>query len=189
MLKTSIENDIERVLLSEEQIKNAVKKIAAEITADYQNSSKNLLLVCILKGSLPFTADLLKEIKIPCTLDFMKVSSYGSETVSTGQVKIKYDLAEETLEDYDVVVIEDIIDTGHTLSNLLVHLKNRHAHSVKLCALVNKPDRRIVNVNVDYCGYTIPDKFVVGYGLDYDEKYRNLPYIGILKEEVYKNKL
>ncbi|MBR5308344.1 MAG: hypoxanthine phosphoribosyltransferase [Clostridia bacterium] len=181
----NIENDVKKVLITEEQIKEAVKRIAEEITRDHENSDKQLLLVCILKGSLPFTSDLLKELRIPCILDFMKVSSYGSGTVSTGQVKVKYDLSYETLEDYDVVVIEDIIDTGHTLSNLLVHLKNRQAHSVKLCALVDKPDRRLVDVHVDYKGYTIPDEFIIGYGLDYNEEYRNLPYIGVLKEEVY----
>lgn len=186
MAKYNIERDVKKVLVSEEQIKSAVKRIADEITRDHINSEKQLLLVCILKGSLPFTSDLIKEIRIPCILDFMKVSSYGSGTVSTGQVKVKYDLSYETLEDYDVVVIEDIIDTGHTLSNLLVHLKNRQAHSVKLCALVDKPDRRLVDVHVDYLGYTVPDEFVIGYGLDYNEEYRNLPYIGVLKEEVYK---
>lgn len=182
----NIENDVKKVLISQEQIKQAVSRIAKRITEDHKDSDRQLLLICILKGSLPFTSDLLKEIPIPCILEFMKVSSYGSGTVSTGQVKIKYDLSYETLEDYDVVVIEDIIDTGHTLSNLLIHLKGRHAHSVKLCALVDKPDRRLVDVNVDYCGYTIPDEFVIGYGLDYNEKYRNLPYIGVLKEEVYQ---
>lgn len=186
MTKYNIEQDVERILITEEQIKAAVKRIADEITRDHMDSGKQLLLVCILKGSLPFTADLIKEIRIPCILDFMKVSSYGSGTVSTGQIKVKYDLSYETLENYDVVVVEDIIDTGHTLSNLLTHLKNRHAHSVKLCALVDKPDRRQIDVHVDYCGYTIPDEFVIGYGLDYDEKYRNLPYIGVLKEEIYK---
>ena len=186
MAKYNIERDVKKVLVSEEQIKSAVKRIAEEITRDHINSEKQLLLICILKGSLPFTSDLIKEIRIPCILDFMKVSSYGSDTVSTGQVKVKYDLSYETLEDYDVVVIEDIIDTGHTLSNLLVHLKNRQAHSVKLCALVDKPDRRLVDVHVDYLGYTVPDEFVIGYGLDYNEEYRNLPYIGVLKEEVYK---
>ena len=186
MAKYNIERDVKKVLVSEEQIKSAVKRIAEEITRDHINSEKQLLLICILKGSLPFTSDLIKEIRIPCILDFMKVSSYGSGTVSTGQGKVKYDLSYETLEDYDVVVIEDIIDTGHTLSNLLVHLKNRQAHSVKLCALVDKPDRRLVDVHVDYLGYTVPDEFVIGYGLDYNEEYRNLPYIGVLKEEVYK---
>ena len=182
----NIENDVKKVLISQEQIKEAVSRIAEKITQDHKDSEKQLLLVCILKGSLPFTSDLLKQIPIPCILEFMKVSSYGSGTVSTGQVKIKYDLSYETLEDYDVVVVEDIIDTGHTLANLLLHLKERHAHSVKLCALVDKPDRRLVDVKVDYCGYTIPDEFVIGYGLDYNEKYRNLPYIGVLKEEVYQ---
>lgn len=186
MNNSSIEKVVEKVLITEQQISDAVKRIAAQITEDHKDSDKKLLIVCILKGSLPFTADLLKEIRIPCTLDFMKVSSYGSGTTSSGQVKIQCDLSVETLEDYDVVVVEDIIDTGHTLSNLLIHLRNRNAHSVKLCALLNKPDRRVVDVKVDYCGYTIPDEFVIGYGLDYNEFYRNLPYIGVLKEEVYK---
>ncbi len=186
MNNAHIEKVVEKVLITEEQIREAVKRIAAEITADHKDSDKQLLIVCILKGSLPFTADLLKEIKLPCILDFMKVSSYGSGTTSSGQVKIQCDLSFETLENYDVVVIEDIIDTGHTLSNLLVHLRNRNAHSVKLCALLNKPDRRVVDVKVDYCGYVIPDEFVIGYGLDYNELYRNLPYIGVLKEEIYK---
>ena len=186
MVTTSVESVVKEILITEEQIKEAVKRIAAEITRDYENSDKKLLIVCILKGSLPFTADLLKEIKLPCILDFMKVSSYGSGTISTGQIKIQCDLSFETLEDYDVVVVEDIIDTGHTLSNLLVHLKNRNAHSVKLCALLDKPDRRVADVKVDYRGYEIPDAFVIGYGLDYNEEYRNLPYIGVLKEEVYQ---
>ncbi len=185
MEKHLIENDIEYTLVTKEQIKEAVGKIAAEITEDFKDSDKELMILCILKGSLPFTADLLKEIRIPCILDFMKVSSYGSGTVSTGQVKIKCDLDVETLENYDVVVVEDIIDTGHTLANLLVHLEGRKAHSVKLCTLLDKPSRRESDVKVDYCGFTIPDAFVVGYGLDYDERYRNLPYIGVLKEEVY----
>ncbi len=186
MTKQLTTDGVKKILVTEEQINEAVKKIAAQITKDHENSDKKLLIVCILKGSLPFTADLLKEIKLPCILDFMKVSSYGSGTVSTGQVKIQCDLSYETLEDFDVVVVEDIIDTGHTLSNLLVHLKNRNAHSVKLCALLDKPDRRVAKVEVDYCGFTIPDEFVIGYGLDYNEIYRNLPYIGVLKEEVYK---
>lgn len=186
MAYKNIEADVERILVSEDQIKQAVKRIAAEITADHKDSDKTLLIVCILKGSLPFAADLLKEIKQPCILDFMKVSSYGSGTNSTGQVKIGCDLSYETLEDFDVVVVEDIIDTGHTLSNLLVHLQNRHAHSVKLCTLLDKPSRRVAKVKVDYCGFTVPDEFVIGYGLDYNEIYRNLPYIGILKREVYE---
>ncbi len=186
MNSNSIENNVKKILVSEDEIKEAVKRIAAEITEDHKNSEKRLLILCILKGSLPFCADLLKEIKLPCVLDFMKVSSYGSGTTSTGQVKIQCDLSVETLEDYDVVVVEDIIDTGHTLANLLVHLKNRNAHSVKLCALLDKPERRLTPVKVDYLGFTVPDEFVIGYGLDYGELYRNLPYVGVLKEEVYK---
>jgi hypoxanthine phosphoribosyltransferase len=173
-----------RVMITEEEINKKIGEIAKQITEHY--AGKQVHLICILKGGAFFMCELAKRIDLPVSMDFMKVSSYGSGTVSTGQVKVKYDLSYETLENYDVVVIEDIIDTGHTLSNLLVHLQNRNAHSVKLCALVDKPDRRLVDVKVDYCGYTIPDEFVIGYGLDFDEKYRNLPYIGVLKEEVYQ---
>ena len=186
MEKQPVANDLKKVLITKEQIEEAVDRIAGEITRDFRDSEKQLMILCIMKGSLPFTADLLKRIPIPCILEFMRVSSYGSATVSTGQVKIICDLDEETLEDFDIVVVEDIIDTGHTLSNLLVHLRERRAHTVKLCALLDKPSRRKADVRVDYCGYTIPDEFAVGYGLDYDEKYRNLPYIGVLKEEIYR---
>lgn len=183
----SIEKDVESILVSEEQIKEAVKRIANEITDDFRDSDKQLLLVCVLKGSLMFISDLMKEIKLPAKIDFMKVSSYGSGTVSNGQVKIRYDLDTDSLDNYNVVVVEDIIDSGHTLANLLIHLKNRGANTVKLCALLDKPSRRVVDVKIDYCGFTIPDAFAIGYGLDYDEKYRNLPYIGILNPEVYSN--
>ncbi len=183
----NIENDVESILVTNEEINGAVKRIAAEITADFAESDKQLLLVCVLKGSLMFISDLMKEIKLPLKVDFMKVSSYGSGTVSNGQVKIRYDLDTDSLENYNVVVVEDIIDSGHTLANLLIHLKNRGANTVKLCALLDKPSRRVVDVDIDYKGFSVPDAFAIGYGLDYDEKYRNLPYIGVLKPEIYSN--
>lgn len=183
----TIENDVQRMLISEEQIHEAVKRIAGEIERDFGDSDKKLLFICILKGSLLFMSDLMKEIKLPLDVDFMKVSSYGSGTVSTGQVKIRCDLDTDSLEDYNVIVIEDIVDTGHTLANLLIHLKNRGAQSVKLCTLLDKPSRRTIDVNIDYKGFTIENEFVIGYGLDFNEKYRNLPYVGVLKKEMYEN--
>lgn len=183
----TIENDVQRVLISEEQIHEAVVRIAGEIENDFKDSDKKLLLICILKGSLLFMSDLMKQIKLPLDVDFMKVSSYGSGTTSTGQVKIRCDLDTDSLEEYNVIVVEDIVDTGHTLANLLIHLKDRGAQTVKLCTLLDKPSRRTIDVKIDYKGFTIENEFVIGYGLDFDEKYRNLPYVGVLKKEMYEN--
>ena len=183
----TIENDVQRVLITEEQIQEAVKRIAGEIENDFKDSDKKLLLICILKGSLLFMSDLMKQIKLPLDVDFMKVSSYGSGTSSTGQVKIRCDLDTDSLEEYNVIVVEDIVDTGHTLANLLIHLKDRGAQTVKLCTLLDKPSRRTIDVRIDYKGFTVENEFVIGYGLDFDEKYRNLPYVGVLKKEIYEN--
>lgn len=183
----TIENDVQRVLITEEQIQEAVKRIAGEIENDFKDSDKKLLLICILKGSLLFMSDLMKQIKLPLDVDFMKVSSYGSGTTSTGQVKIRCDLDTDSLEEYNVIVVEDIVDTGHTLANLLIHLKDRGAQTVKLCTLLDKPSRRTIDVRIDYKGFTVENEFVIGYGLDFDEKYRNLPYVGVLKKEIYEN--
>ena len=183
----TIENDVQRVLITEEQIQEAVKSIAGEIENDFKDSDKKLLLICILKGSLLFMSDLMKQIKLPLDVDFMKVSSYGSGTTSTGQVKIRCDLDTDSLEEYNVIVVEDIVDTGHTLANLLIHLKDRGAQTVKLCTLLDKPSRRTLDVRIDYKGFTVENEFVIGYGLDFDEKYRNLPYVGVLKKEIYEN--
>ena len=183
-----INSDIKEVLYSEEEIKKIVKRLADQITDDYSsysNSGKKLMLVCILKGSLIFMSDLMREIDLPLVVDFMKASSYGSGTKSSGMVHVTLDLKYESLKDYNVIVVEDIVDTGNTLAFLLGYIKDKGANSVKLCTLLDKPSRRTCNVNVDYKGAAIPDEFVVGYGLDFDEKYRNLPYIGILKPEVY----
>ena len=176
------DNDIQEVLFSEEQLKNRVQEIARQITADYQG--KEIMLISVLRGSFVFMADLCRAIDLPCTLDFMAVSSYGKGTKSSGQVQITKDLSED-ITDRHIIVVEDILDSGNTLSYLLKILENRHPASIRLCTLLDKPDRRVKPVQVHYSGFTIPDAFVVGYGLDYAEKYRNLPYIGILKPEVY----
>ena len=176
------DNDIQEVLFSEEQLKNRVQEIARQITADY--AGKEIMLISVLRGSFVFMADLCRAIDLPCTLDFMAVSSYGKGTKSSGQVQITKDLSED-ITDRHIIVVEDILDSGNTLSYLLKILENRPPASIRLCTLLDKPDRRVKPVQVHYSGFTIPDAFVVGYGLDYAEKYRNLPYIGILKPRVY----
>lgn len=174
--------DIERVLVSEEEIKDAVKKIAENIKNDYKD--KDVLFVGLLKGSVAFMADLLKAYDASCTIDFMAVSSYGSGTQSSGRVNIIKDLS-QPIEGKDIVIIEDIIDSGNTLSFIKAYFETKKANTVKICTLLNKPSRREVYINVDYIGFDIPDEFVVGYGLDFDEHYRNLPYVGVLKRSVY----
>ncbi|HJG87803.1 hypoxanthine phosphoribosyltransferase [Pseudoflavonifractor capillosus] len=177
-----LEQDIERVLFSEEELDRRVSEIAAEINRDY--AGKEPMLISVLRGSFVFMADLIRKIEVPCTVDFMSVSSYGRGTTSSGQVQITKDLSDD-IEGKDIIVVEDILDSGNTLSYLLQLLQARKPASMKLCTLLDKPDRRVKEVHVDYTGFTIPDEFVVGYGLDYAEKYRNLPYIGILKPRVY----
>ena len=166
-----------RVLLSEEELDRKIAELGERISKDYEGESVHL--ICILKGSIFFTCELAKRITVPVTIDFMCVSSYGASTVSSGKITIKKDL-EESIEGRNVIVIEDIIDTGRTLRYLLDDLSARGPKRLKLCAMLDKPDRRITDVAVDYTGFEIPDEFVVGYGLDYDQRYRNLPYIGIL---------
>ena len=165
------------VHLTEEQIEQRVRELGAEISKVY--GDEPVCLICILKGSVFFTCELAKRITVPVTMDFMTVSSYSSGTTSSGNVKIKKDL-DEDIAGKNVVVIEDIIDTGRTLACLLEILKERNPKKLKLCTLLDKPDRRIADVSVDYTGFVIPDEFVVGYGLDYDQRYRNLPYVGVL---------
>ena len=177
-----LEKDIQEVLFSEEQLKTRVREIAAQIEQDY--AGKEIMLISVLRGSFVFMADLCRAIDLPCTLDFMAVSSYGKGTKSTGQVQITKDLSED-ITGRHLIVVEDILDSGNTLSYLLKILQHRHPASVRLCTLLDKPSRRKVPVEIHYTGFTIPDAFVVGYGLDYAEMYRNLPYIGILKPEVY----
>lgn len=167
-----------RVMLSEEEVEQRIKEIADQISKDY--AGREVHLICVLKGSIFVTCELAKRITVPVSLDFMSVSSYGDDTKSSGVVKIIKDL-DESIQGKDVIVIEDIIDSGRTLSYLLENLKQRKPKSLALCTLLDKPDRRVTDVNVDYVGFQIPDEFVVGYGLDYAQKYRNLPYIGIIE--------
>lgn len=178
-----MKQDIKEILFTEEQLRKKIKEIGTKISEDYEG--KELMLVGILKGSVPFMADLMKEISIPCTMDFMAVSSYGNSTKTSGVVRILKDLDFE-IENKNILIVEDIIDSGITLKYLTEYLKGRKPTSIEIAALLNKPERRISEVNAKYIGYNVPDYFLVGYGLDYGEKYRNLPYIGILKEEVYK---
>ena len=179
--------DIESILVSEEQIDEITTRIAEQINRDYANSQKKLVLICILKGSLMFSTDLMKKITLPLELEFMKVSSYGSKTVSSGVINIHLDIKREDMDEVDFIIIEDIIDSGRTLSHLVRYLSERGANSVKTCTLLDKPDRRTVDFIPNYVGMTIPDKFVVGYGLDYNEQYRNLPFVGILNPSVWGN--
>ena len=185
MVSTSVlDRDIEKVLISQEEIEKITDRIADEIDRDYKDS-KRLLLLCILKGSVVFMGDLMKKVSLPVEIDFMKVSSYGGGTSSTGRINIILDLHRNDLSECDIIVVEDIIDSGKTLSYLTEYLKIGGAKSVKTCTLLDKPSRREVDFTPDYRGVEIPDEFVVGYGLDYAEQYRALPYIGILKPEVY----
>ena len=169
-----------RELISEEDVAAKVKEIGAQITKDYEG--KAVHLICVLKGGVFFTCELAKRIEVPVSLDFMSVSSYGDDTKSSGVVKIIKDL-DESIEGKDVLIVEDIIDSGRTLSYLIEVLKQRNPASIRLCALLNKPDRREVEVQIDYLGFDIPDEFVVGYGLDYAQKYRNLPFIGVVEPD------
>lgn len=175
-------NDFKEILFTKDQIEAMTKRIGERITNDFQG--KNILMLGLLKGSFVFMADLIREVKLPCEIDFMAVSSYGSGTESLGRVQIIKDISEPVLGK-DVIIVEDIIDSGITLSFILNHLKNKGANSVTLCTLINKPERRKKDVKVEYIGADIPNEFIAGYGLDYAEKYRNLPFIGVLKEEVY----
>lgn len=174
--------DIETILISEEELAAITKRLGEQINRDYLG--KNLLLVSVLKGSVVFMADIMRQITVPCRIDFMSVSSYGSGVKTSGVVKIIKDL-DHSVEGYDILIIEDILDSGKTLSYLIELLEARSPNSIKICTLLDKPERRQVNLKPDYYGRTIPDAFVVGYGLDYDEQYRNLPYVGILKPCVY----
>lgn len=177
--------DVARVLVSEEEIDALTTRIAAEIDRDYAGEDKNLILVCILKGSIVFMGELMKKVTVPVEIDCMKVSSYGAGTSTTGSVNIHLDLMRPDLENCDLLIIEDIIDSGVTLSYLTKYLKGKGARSVRTCTLLDKPSRRKVDFVPDYYGVAIPDEFVVGFGLDYDERYRALPYVGVLDPSVY----
>ncbi len=178
--------DVERILVSEEEISRTVSRLAQQISRDYKDSDNNLVLLCILKGSIVFMGDLMKKLTIPVEIDCMKVSSYGNGTVSGGNINILLDFVRSDMEKCDILIVEDIIDSGRTLSYLVGYLEHKGAHSVKTCTLLDKPSRRVVDFKPDYVGIEIPDEFVIGYGLDYAEKYRELPFVGVLKPEVYE---
>lgn len=167
-----------RVMISEEQVNQRIRELAEQISKDYEG--KEVHLICILKGSVFFSCDLAKRLTVPVTLDFMSVSSYGNETVSSGRVKIVKDL-DESIQGKNVLIVEDIIDSGQTLAHLMNLLGTRMPESLEICTLLDKPDRRITDVKVKYVGFVIPDEFVVGYGLDYNQYYRNLPYVGVVE--------
>ena len=179
-----LENDIKKILVSHDKITEAAKKLGAQLTKDY--AGKNPILVGILKGSIPFMAELVKHIDTHIEMDFMMVSSYHGGTASSGVINIKQDVTQD-IKGRDVLFVEDIIDTGQTLKNLRDMFIEREASSVKIATLLDKPEGRVVEIEADYTCFTIPNEFVVGYGLDYKENYRNLPYVGVLKEEVYSN--
>ena len=181
-MNDNMKEDVLRVLLSEDEIREKVRELGGKITADYKNS--NLMLVTVLKGAVVFLADLMRQIDVPAEIDFMVVSSYGSGVKSSGVVKIVKDL-DVPLAGKDILIVEDILDSGLTLSYIKELLESRGPRSIRIATLLDKPSRRKVDLQADYIGFPVPDEFVIGYGLDYDEKYRNLPYIGILKPEVY----
>ncbi|MBK5239751.1 hypoxanthine phosphoribosyltransferase [Clostridium sp.] len=176
-------NDIKEVLYNEDQLRDKVRQMGAKISNDY--SGKELILIGVLKGSVVFMADLIRQITIPCKMDFMAVSSYGNSTETSGVVKILKDL-DYDIQGKDVLIVEDIIDSGVTLKYLRKYLLARKPSSLEIICMLNKPDRRTVDIDVKYLGYNVPDYFLVGFGLDFAQKYRNLPYVGILKEEIYK---
>jgi hypoxanthine phosphoribosyltransferase len=177
-----IHTDVEEVLLSGEQVQARVAELGAQLAADY--ADRDPVLVSVLKGSIIFMADLVRAMPIPLAIDLMEVSSYGASTESSGQVRILKDLS-TSIEGRDVIVVEDIIDTGLTLNYLLRYLHDKGPASIRICCLLDKPARRLAPIEIDYRGFTIPDRFVIGYGLDYGERYRNLPYIGVLRPSVY----
>lgn len=180
----SLHNEIEKVLISEAEIQTRILELGKELTEEYKD--KFPLAICVLKGAMPFMADLLKRVDTHLEMDFMDVSSYGSSTVSSGEVKIVKDL-NTSVEGRDVLIVEDIIDSGLTLSYLVDLFRYRKAKSIKIVTLLDKPSGRKADIKADYVGFDVPDAFVVGYGLDYIEKYRNLPYVGVLKPEIYQN--
>ena len=186
MQELNIEKEIVKVLVSEKELDEITTRLAAEITNDYKDSPRDLVILTVLKGSFVFSADLVRKITLPMEFEFMKVSSYGAGTVSSGNLKISLDISRNDLANLDIVIVEDIIDSGFTLSNLKVYLEERGAGSVKICTLLDKPSRIAFPLTADYIGAKIPDEFVVGYGLDYDEKYRHLKFVGVLSPSVYE---
>lgn len=184
MISKSYNDDIEKVLISENELADIVKRLGKQISEDYRD--KNLLMVSILKGSVIFMADLMRAIDIPCSIDFMAVSTYGDKTKSSGVVRILKDL-DQSIEGKDLLIVEDILDSGKTLNYIQELLLARNPNSIRICTLFDKPERREVDLYAEYIGAQVPNEFIVGYGLDYAQYYRNVPYIGVLKEDVYKD--
>ncbi len=176
-----MENGIVKVLVTEEEVKKTVKRLGAEITSFYGQRDADLLVIGLLRGSFVFMADLVREIKLPLMIDFMTLSSYGDGTSSSGDVKVVLDL-DTSIEGRDILIVEDIVDTGNTFSKVIRMLRNRNPRSLQVCTFLNKPECRVIDVKIDFCGVDIPNEFAVGYGLDYAQRYRNLPYIGVLDE-------
>jgi hypoxanthine phosphoribosyltransferase len=182
MAKPTMHDDVEEILLGEEEIRTRVAELGQQLAMDYDGRFP--VLVSVLKGSIVFLADLVRSMPVPLSVDLMELSSYGASTETSGQVRILKDLS-GPITGRDVIVVEDIIDTGLTLNYLLKYLRDRNPSSMTICCLLDKPARRLAEISIDYRGFTIPDRFVIGYGLDYDERYRNLPYIGVLRPSVY----
>lgn len=180
-----IKNDIEKILISEQELEAIIDRLAQQITNDYKDSQRKLVFVVILKGSIPFATELMKRVSLPLEIEVMKVSSYGAGTKSSGEIRIHTDLLREDLPSCDLLIIEDIVDSGRTLQRLTQLFRHRLAGSVRTCTMLDKPERREVEFAADYVGTVIPNEFVVGFGLDYNEKYRNLPFVGVLKPEIY----
>ena len=185
MKHRSLAEDIDHILADEAELDGIVTRLAREIDEVYRESEREPVLLCILKGSTVFTGELMKKLKTPMELEFMRVSSYGAGTESTGEIRVLYDIGQESCAGRDILVVEDIIDTGVTLSRLVPYLRGKGARSVRTVTLLDKPERRRVEFEADFSGKRIPDEFVVGFGLDYNERYRQLPYVGVLKREIF----
>lgn len=175
-------HEITKVLVSEEEVKQTVQRLGKEITTHYGQLEKELIVIGLLRGSFIFMADLVRQIKIPLVVDFMTLSSYGDGTVSSGDVKVVMDL-DSSIEDRDILLVEDIVDTGRTFSKVIRMMQNRNPRSLKICTFLNKPEARVADIKIDFCGVDIPNEFAVGYGLDYAQGYRNLPYVGVLNPD------
>ena len=175
-------HEITKTLVSEDEVKSTVQRLGAEITTHYGQLERELIVIGLLRGSFIFMADLVRQIKIPLVVDFLTLSSYGDGTVSTGDVKVVMDL-DSSIEDRDVLLVEDIVDTGRTFSKVIRMMQNRNPRSLKICTFLNKPEARVADIKIDFCGVDIPNEFAVGYGLDYAQRYRNLPYVGVLNPD------
>jgi hypoxanthine phosphoribosyltransferase len=175
-------HEITKILVTEEEVKKTVERLGAEVNSHYQQLERELIVIGLLRGSFIFMADLVRQINIPLVVDFMTLSSYGDGTISSGDVKVVMDL-DSSIEDRDVLLVEDIVDTGRTFSKVIRMMQNRNPRSLKICTFLNKPEARVADIEIDFCGVDIPNEFAVGYGLDYAQRYRNLPYVGVLNPD------